>query len=289
MRIFSGVAAKTSRAIEHLETLQAELRRFRERPSPYFFVTTADPEQGNFVFRLHPSWDPDGTARWTAIVGETVHNLRSALDHMIWECVRLSGSQPGTHTAFPLCRTEPEAGFAAWATAAPTSKRRAGKLHGLSEEAVLLVEQFQPYRETVAGTLLAQIDSLWQIDKHRMPLPLLLLSAEPTLEVTECVLLERLERQEEGVLVIEARVSPTGPDPQVDIKADAPFDLAFDGRLVIDDLLNATVLVVQMRGPFENLFPDEEDLKLREQRVAFETSLRNSKAPEKGHGPSGVK
>lgn len=275
MRIFWGVAAKTDRAIEHLKELQGELRVFREQPHPYAFFNTVDPDRGHFVFRLHPAWDTGTTARWAAMVGEVVHNLRSALDHLVWECVRLGGAEPGPHTAFPICRAEPEVGFAAWATAAPsTRRRRPGKLYGLGEEAVSVIELFQPYKETPAGNLLEQIDSLWQIDKHRMPLPLLLLGTEPALELSDCVLLDRDERMEEGALVIDVRVSPTGPDPQVEVRADAPFDLTFDERLVIDDLLNAAVVLVQMREPFEDLYPDEEDLEIRESRAALQDTLR---------------
>ena len=284
MRIFWGVMAKTSRAIEHLETLHRDLQEFRQQSRPYMFVVTRSEDRTHHRFQLHPSWDIETTARWAAIVGETVHNLRSALDHLVWECVRLSGGEPGDHTAFPLRRSVPEGGFAIWATAAKTRTRRAGKLHGLSEEAVSLVERFQPYHETEAGDLLAQIDSLWQIDKHRMPLPLVLLGEQPALELVDCELVDRSERREEGALVIEVNVSVTGPDPKVDVHANAPFDIAFDERLVLDNLRNAAVLIIQMREPFEDLFPDQEDLEIRERRDAFDAMVRHSNANLRDHG-----
>jgi hypothetical protein len=283
MRIFWGVMAKTSRAIEHLETLHGELQEFRQQPRPYAFVVTSSEDRTRHTFQLHPSWESETTARWAAIVGETVHNLRSALDHLIWECARLSGGDPGIHTAFPLRGSAPEEGFAAWATAAPTRTSRAGKLYGLSEEAVSLVERFQPYRGTEAGELLAQIDSLWQIDKHRMPLPLMLLGEQPTLALVDCELVDRSERREEGALVIEVNVSVTGPDPTVDVHANAPFDIAFDDRLVLDHLRNAAVLVIQMREPFEDLFPDQEDLEMRQRRDAFDAMVRQSNANLRDH------
>lgn len=283
MRIFWGVMAKTSRAIEHLETLHRELQEFRQQSRPYAFVVTSSEDRTHHRFQLHPSWDIETTARWAAIVGETVHNLRSALDHLIWECVRLSGGEPGDHTAFPLRRSVPEEGFAIWATAAKTRTRRAGKLHGLNEGAVSLVERFQPYQETEAGDLLVQIDSLWQIDKHRMPLPLVLLGEQPALELVDCELIDRDERREEGALVIEVNVAVTGPDPSVDVHANAPFDIAFGGQQVLDNLRNATVLVIQMCQPFERLFPDEEDLELKQQRDAFDEMIRRSNTSRREH------
>jgi hypothetical protein len=190
----------------------------------------------------------------------------------------LSGGEPGDHTAFPLRRTVPKEGFATWATAGKTRTRRAGKLHGLNEEAVSLVERFQPYNETEAGNLLVQIDSLWQIDKHRMPLPLVLLGEQPGIELTDCKLVDRDERREEGALVIEVKVDVTGPEPAVDVHANAPFDIAFGDTQVLENLRSAAALVIQMREPFEKLFPDEEDLELKQQRDAFDEMIRSSNA-----------
>jgi hypothetical protein len=84
MRIFWGVMAKTSRAVEHLETLHRELQEFRQQPQPYAFIVTTSKDRTHHRFQLHPAWNSETTARWAAIVGETIHNLRSALDHLIW-------------------------------------------------------------------------------------------------------------------------------------------------------------------------------------------------------------
>jgi hypothetical protein len=45
---------------------------------------------------------------WSIIIGEMVHNLRSALDHLVWQLVILETSeQPvGDRTQFPIFESE---------------------------------------------------------------------------------------------------------------------------------------------------------------------------------------
>jgi hypothetical protein len=168
----------------------------------------------------------------------------------------------------------PADGFAAWATR-PAGGRstRHGKLLGASPEAIALIESYQPYRGGKVGGVLAQLDLLWNCDKHRMTLPIVLLATEPTLELCGCELLRREERMEDGVLVIEVDVTPRIPRPKVVLRADAPFDIGFAGRPLIDDLLDAAVVVVEMASRFEELFPDDEDLRHREGSAALDRMI----------------
>jgi len=263
--------AKCDRAIDQLGSLQQELKALRSTPNPYCYINTVDPIGGGYVFRLHPNWETGTASRWAVILGEIVHDLRSALDHLVWQAVELSGGEPDRGHAFPLLRVEPEIGFATWAARAPSpGSTRHGRLFGASPDAITLIEAYQPYRGGQVGAVLGRLDDLWQHDKHRMTLPIVLVAEPPLLELEGCDLIRRRDRNEEGVMVVEVDVARQVPQPKVELRSDAPFDIGYDGRPVIDDLLGAAQIVVEMKYAFEELFPDEEDLRHGESRAAFD-------------------
>lgn len=41
----------------------------------------------------------------SVILGDVVHNLRGALDHLAWQIVASTGRNPSTSTYFPICKT----------------------------------------------------------------------------------------------------------------------------------------------------------------------------------------
>lgn len=85
-----GVRLKMARADEHLDALQNELAEFLSR-EPYS-VFTVETDDGDKVWRLRVNEDPP--LRWSAILGDAVHNLRAALDLIAWELVRANGKRP---------------------------------------------------------------------------------------------------------------------------------------------------------------------------------------------------
>ena len=157
---------------------------------------------------MHPSWAPETARRWAVIIGEIVHDLRSSLDHMVYTCVGLSGGEPGREHAFPILKHEPPEGFAVWATAPRQGRRQAGKLFGLDRGAVDLIASFQPFARGPLGTRLALLDTLWQADKHRIVLQIVLATDQPRLVLRDCDLRRRDEVMRDGVLVIEVSAEP---------------------------------------------------------------------------------
>lgn len=91
--------------------------------------------------------------QWSANVGDIIHNLRSALDHLAYELVQANG-RLATKTTFPI--SDNEAKFKAHFPQA---------LHGASTTAISTIESLKPYK---GGN-----DDLWRIhqldiiDKHR--------------------------------------------------------------------------------------------------------------------------
>jgi hypothetical protein len=115
------------------------------------------------LFRLRFTAQPD-VWRWALLLGDTLHNLRCALDHLVYAlAVRQTGKDPPDDDRalmFPIC-SNPEH----W----NRSKRRIASLNEATQAAI---ERVQPYNRLKAGQWfmplwwLAQLND---IDKHRLP------------------------------------------------------------------------------------------------------------------------
>jgi hypothetical protein len=124
-----------------------------------------DLEQGFYVIRIqHPPVDP-----WlfeaVLVVADFIANLRSCLDHLAWQLVIWNKGVPDIKTSFPICDG---------ASDNSSSRKYIEKCtSGMSSDAVLIVERFQPYHAgpDYRQTPLWMLNKLWNIDKHRHFLP----------------------------------------------------------------------------------------------------------------------
>jgi hypothetical protein len=151
-----GIRLKLDRAKEQIQSLRDELAEF-DRSEPYRLAIQYDEEAR--VLSAVVKIEKPIRGVWGVQVGEIIHNLRSALDHLVFELViHCTGNLPTTHTQFPIFETE--AGY---------NKRSAHRIAGVSEEVAALIRKEQPF---VAGED-ARSDPLWQLhelsnfDKHR--------------------------------------------------------------------------------------------------------------------------
>jgi hypothetical protein len=159
-----GPEAKLERAIEHLEPLERNCERFL-KSKPYAVTAEFEPEAGCYVlrFRARKSLPLSMSVR----VGEIVHNLRSALDHVAWVLAASNTDdvgalwEPGTRerVMFPVAKT-PEA----------FQSHRLMPL--ISQAAKAALDPLQPYTRghpyQVARHPLSVLHDLWNIDKHRV-------------------------------------------------------------------------------------------------------------------------
>jgi hypothetical protein len=78
----TGSRAKVQRAKEHFQDLVAKASNFA-RLNPYGVVTYDDPETGVRVWlaRVSQPVPPE----WSLLVGDVLHNLRTALDYVAWQ------------------------------------------------------------------------------------------------------------------------------------------------------------------------------------------------------------
>jgi hypothetical protein len=154
-----GPWAKVDRAIEHLKALDLGCEVFL-KTKPYYVATEFEPDAARHAIFLrvrHPV-----PLALSVVVGDFLHDLRSALDQAAW---------------LLACRSNPVeelwqhhiARRIAWPFLDDPVKLRD---HGLgcrvADDARAVLDKAQPYQRTDRSQALEQLDALWNIDKHRV-------------------------------------------------------------------------------------------------------------------------
>lgn len=154
-----GCWAKIERAKGHIAELESQIVAGRDRD--YRIVKESSPDQpGLLIFRSRV--DADAMTRYGVIVGDIAHNLRSALDNLVWQLVLANGQTPDRQTGFPV-----------FLSVNDYRKRSLPRLHGVSADAQALIESVQPYH-TPNDTVAPQDSFLWLLnelsneDKHHV-------------------------------------------------------------------------------------------------------------------------
>jgi hypothetical protein len=145
----SGVNLKIERSKIHLEQIDEELRRQGEFGTETIdAVTSEDGLITTYIARHTPVID----RMFPAIIGDLVHNLRSALDHLAWQLVLANGGTPTPNTFFPI------------------KSVRSGLANidgGIDASAASIIEGVQPYGGTSTGRSLELLRNISNVDKHR--------------------------------------------------------------------------------------------------------------------------
>ena len=134
--LLEGVDAKLRRAGEHLDTLKKKISVVYAQPHSGWFHYG---DNGEVSFMVGFKADPDVCA----IAGDAIQNMRSVLDHLVWDLVLLADGEPGYHTSFPVYPHKSE--FRARAMRG--TKDRPPQLCGLKprSRALRLIVAVQPY------------------------------------------------------------------------------------------------------------------------------------------------
>jgi len=160
-----GVRNKLKRAHDHIAELNRTIQEWgtaEQKTNP--FTLDHQPERKRMVVR-HGKVGPNNPD-WSLIVGDIIHNLRSALDHIVCQLAVLNGNDRSCcdATYFPICICNPD------------FKKAEKRLeHLISTEALALIEELQPYKAADRGKR-PVADVLWTvhkldiIDKHRIVL-----------------------------------------------------------------------------------------------------------------------
>lgn len=155
----SGVRAKIDRAKDQVVKLDAEIGVFIDG-RPYEVITERNTNKGQDVYRVRVRQDPP--LRFGVIVGEVIHDLRSALDHVAWQLV--PNAKRTRSTGFPVFATD-------WWPGQKSEAAFLRQTDGMSREARAVIERLQPNQP---GKPLDKDDVLYRMhemnltDKHRV-------------------------------------------------------------------------------------------------------------------------
>lgn len=151
-----GAVDRIHRAEEHLASLRREIAGFgqREHDSCTIGVSSYLPNTFSCVRKVPHERIP---AIISILLGETVYNLRAALDYLVFELARADSGSVQEHTQFLICDTQKQ--FA---------KERLRCLKTLSAAHVAAIEGLQPYNGVKWTGRLRQISNP---DKHRQLTP----------------------------------------------------------------------------------------------------------------------
>jgi hypothetical protein len=218
----AGLRAKIGRAKKHAEGVDAAVKSFAG-PDDYFTeIRDFRPDIGEVTVtaRAPKPVDPE----LSVLIGDCVHNLRSALDYLVLQLAGLEGKSKDaeTKTAFPICLNAESFKNA--------TRKRIDEF--ISAAALVAIEEVQPYWNpdpTKQNVTLGERSILWLlsqldiVDKHRTILVIAANLAVERLTITltngeiqkvECApLLWRPWKDGEQILGLRFEKNPGQPRP----------------------------------------------------------------------------
>jgi hypothetical protein len=253
---FLGAIGKVGRANFQLRELNERFRKYtEERPyriGEHFDLRPAE-EIGDYSFLIENPLVPN--REWGVLIGEIVHNLRSALDHAVYA----AAGNPSRNTFFPVYVNEED-----W------DKKSCGPLYSVPDKVVALVKQAQPYRQKPNSSLheIRLLNAMWNHDKHRLlhatvltlgkPQPGIVIVRDVDEIVSQEIFLRPLEK---NVKIANAVIRPNGAQPKLKLDGNLALGVAFGkgidgldaigGKHVIAVLTNILRVVMWLVGSME--------------------------------------
>jgi len=146
------IQVKVRRAHAHYADLVSAVHSYLAT-KPYAISTRRDTGKGliYFVSSIQPT-----PTNISAILGDTIHNLRSALDHLAYQLVFVgAGRLPSSKAYFPIADN-----------AAKYVEQRGRQINGATPQAISMIDALEPYRG--GNDTLWKLHKLDNVDKHRV-------------------------------------------------------------------------------------------------------------------------
>ena len=169
-----GVREKIKRAKKHVDELELLVEEFK-RDNSKRVAFKYDPEIGKHVAQVEvPSPPP---LAWSVIIGDIMHNLRSALEHLAWQLELAAGRIPDRGTEFPIY----------WDATKFQDAVKRGVPNRFPNDAWRVIEQLQPCRngDRYPFHALYRLHELNRRDKHQLLTLTSTFLPFPTLTATE--------------------------------------------------------------------------------------------------------
>jgi hypothetical protein len=125
------VRLKFGRSRDHIAELEGAIRAYIER-RPFSVHPEEELSTGDLVYRVKVSESPP--IELSLLLGDAIHNARSALDYLAWQLVIAGGGSPNKRTMFPIADSQEKF----------TGRYRAD-LRGSSPAAMAAVQALQPF------------------------------------------------------------------------------------------------------------------------------------------------
>jgi len=154
--------AKLQRAQKHLQVTAKMIGRFARRDCGTVSKFNPKTNQFDVIANMPPPPNIIGL-----LVGDCVHNMRSALDHIVYEFVRSNPKRPANtphdRTMFPIADTKE--GYL-------RQVNNLKRLAGVPEDVAALIDALQPYHRRDRGLDYTKyplwvLNKLENVDKHR--------------------------------------------------------------------------------------------------------------------------
>jgi len=254
-----GVTAKIQRAEEHLKALNVQLAAFVEAHQPTM-RPEFDPETLKYTIYVQNVTEPP--IGLGVLVGDVVHNLRSALDHLLWQIIVLSGGTPGGWNQWPIYDTAEK--FTQQVTV-PYQRQKRSPLLGVTQDTFDAIEAYQPYRaEDPQQHALAILRDLSNVDKHQIVHPSMFALTQESPKFTGNFHHVEVEWEaspiKEGAAVAHVTIYAASDAEVVEIETKVPVDIRFgEIRIPGRKFTEMARIVVQVIGAFcESFRPVDE-------------------------------
>lgn len=260
---------KLQRAEEQLDELEPKIRAYTQG-KPFRIADEPDIEDKWMVLRYVDVRElPDPL--WGVRIGEFLHDLRSALDNLVYQLVLVNGKEPGDHNQFPIY-TDPERppGLAQkLKRKLPSGATRMDEmLFGVHRDQVAVIKELQPYLglhiHRGAKIALGSVSTLNNIDKHKIVHPSIAFSqrdgrdAKPTHTAgpppSDIAIEHRLGPIYEGAEAFRWAIVGGTDETEVAMEGEIPFDVAF-GHSPNLTLANFSWIREQISEVVENFAP----------------------------------
>ena len=220
-RALAGIDIKIARASKHLDALHGEMVAWDQR-RPWRLSHEVHDNGRKHLFRLR--YEEEIPVEWAVVLGEIIHNLRSALDQSVyWLGVDWTG-KPVPGSSFPVYVRKANFAERSKRSKAWSSTSGMHKIRGIGPGPHAFVEALQPYpqrcgrrRECLALRLL---HDFWNQDKHRLVHLWGLRVTDDKMELPvkiadDCVLGIDRRIRHEGAIVMRLICDPPHPEVQM--------------------------------------------------------------------------
>jgi hypothetical protein len=223
---------KLERVQQHASVLQDAMDGFLGS-KPYSIICERDPKLGEYILWTKVREEPP--PEWSPIIGDIIHNWRSALDHLAYQLVIRNGETPDHRTQFPIFSKSPfDASLYSKTKDAKRARERWDRqVRGMHPNDETAIKAWQPYNGGY-GSDIHPLDALNQLsnwDKHRE----YQLSSQTRQGTTfkvrdwrDCEWWPLYERPvgpfEDGTVVARYAFTATGPNPKIDVNIKEYFD-----------------------------------------------------------------